>query len=244
MGEEKPKRSILDRVFRICLVTFAVFIFSGAALYLILSHIISGWTKDRDKKMEKARENLKKNLEQYYGLKEGDYKIIDESFGLNGDYPVFKFVSNGISYKAAGEGDAMCTDYYVNEVMELVKEKLTQTIESHDLFGGLSYSIQELDNSFVGWEEHYQRRVTNNLLPMWINREEIDRFREGKADKQRWKEGVRVSCVIWVYSEKGFTLTEDQFNGMADDLFYVDVFRIDGPSRYLFRPRFGTIRRE
>ena len=60
MGEEKPKKSILYRIFRICLVTFAVFIFSGVALYLILSHIISGWTKDRDKKMEMARENLKK----------------------------------------------------------------------------------------------------------------------------------------------------------------------------------------
>lgn len=210
----------------IILIVIAGLILIGLAIpgYKMLIKAVRDSNEENDRIIGGARKTLTEGLEQYYELTEGMYTVTDRA-GERSGYPVYEFKLNGAAegepeYTAAIGTKSLCTDFCLAAYYDAAGKRAIALAESANVFPeDVTLRLAEIRTTFLGHRGTYDKRCTSELLPVWINWNEIARFEDGKVeDRDRWFDEVFTSIDISIDTPLDIKLTEQDFSAIRDEL--------------------------
>ena len=214
----------------IAIAVVVALILIGLAIhgFKMLYDAIKESSEETDRIVSEARKMLTEGLEEYYGLKENVYVVTDRK-GEKSGHPVYSFETLDNAYTAAIGTEGLCTDFYVNGYYRAVEDYVSGLIEETGLIPeGLPYRVFEVRCTFNGHRENYEKRCKAELLPVWLEANELSKFRDGKVnDRERWMNEIHTYVTIYVDQPWDVKLTAESFAAVREELsLFADEFRI------------------
>ena len=213
--------------------------------------------KEREKKLQQA---LKDELKEYHGLTEGeDYTLTIPEPGLLEGPIDDAYISVGGSeyyclYTSADaelvSADKWCSEYYSDVFRREVDQYINEVVAGCGLFEGDVYSVSvNWENTFIykDGEEYSIKTGGYYMVPIWVNDEEMQNLHAKNADKKRWSTSQVVDrdLIVTIDVKGNKKLSEKDFAGFRDDLFFVKKLIVTGSSKtYSYYPLTDTFKAE
>ena len=249
----KKKKSILENcLFWIAVAVWLVIV--GAIGYFFVA--LFQMKVEASENYKKYSENFENLVKKYYGLEKADYDIKDLDLGGVGKKfgykPVYEFTVGEKMYYAAGTGEYLSTSYYSEEFRNAATARVRETLDASGVFGDTDYQIENLTFVFKEMKEEvldvhtrneYTTRVKSGaLLAVWVNRDELERFKTLAVDRDRWFKEIFVYVTVKVDTENAMVFSEEDLLSLSADLFYVEELTIHvGNDTWVYRPKAGQL---
>ena len=212
-GKKKAKLIIM-----IVLAFFAVTVIYGLITVILFIRDVKGHFDESNKVADATRRQFLEALQKNYGLEKKDVTITDERGGGSG-YPIYEFLTPKGRYTAEIGKYSVCTDYYNGEFYSVAEERIRAALKETEAFAERDFVKLDIDCIFVGLDQ-YSHRGTANLLPVWVNAAEIEKFKNDEIDKERWQKEVCVRYTIAFDGSDGSVIEKAQLESLRDKLGY------------------------
>ena len=163
-----------------------------------LAGIGEGKRKHREDWMTNKVAEFKKEMEECYGLKEGDYRIVDRHLSYGNRTAEFTFEVGGKEYLACVERgmSGFASNYFLASDSPELKALAEERIKASGVLFTDDYNIvsARLECSYTEYIDG--KPVTMQVLPMRLSGEEYEKFLRGEEyDPQIWR---KVTFVVEV----------------------------------------------
>lgn len=186
--------------------------------------------KETDNRKEVKIDDVQKLLAEYHGLKDGDYKVIEETkttppnemFSESGnEFKVYTIEIKGQEYRFGRYEDLFAidesmklpeciwySDYYAPEFSARIAEVMKASSLNEEYFPGYS-----------------DYKVSCSVLPLWVGEDEVERIRKGEADRERWANELVMICAgikLEVTVPEPVKLSEEDIAKIREEWFFLN----------------------
>lgn len=200
--------------------------------------------KETDNRKEVKIDSVQKMMAENHGLKDGDYKVIEETkittsdvmFSEGGkEYKEYSLEVNGKEYRFGQYKELLAdtypipecewySDYYASEFSAQITDIMKTSSLNEEYFPGYS-----------------DYKVTCSALPLWAGADEVERIRKGEADRERWANELVMICAgikLEVTVPEPVRLKEEDIAKIREEWFFLNEIYVtynDHTTEYFIR---------
>lgn len=195
-------REYESKTLKVSAIVIAVII----AVFCVIALMIRSYKNDRqERERDKRRsidESFRRDMEKYYGLKEGDYKITSKKYE-EPERAEYKFTVDGVEYVARRVSD-FYTNFRMYDCSEDVKGYVDASIREAGLLGDGRYSISAI---CVDWN--------SDLQPMRFTKKEVAKYFADNSGNTVWYD---AKVIITIDVEQSDELTPEEIRSEAESV--------------------------
>ena len=179
-------------------------------------------------------EVVRKELQEYYGLKRSDYRIVkagEEGADASSEVRNFRLIIGDREYELYDCGQNgqrnWRSDYYTTTFERKIRDYVRDLLSDTRILQGREFVVIT---------------KVSGLLPLWVNSEEINRITDWKGDIDKWhaayKAGQTWTASVTVQLPENISGTEVNLGGIAKSLYFATVIEIECPdASYRYYPQ-------
>ncbi len=190
--------------------------------------------KNREAKHETMTGLFTECMETYYGLKKGDYIIVDEYFRRHSaDVHGCTFTVDDTEYSEVNG----YTDYCSKQLRDVLAEQFSEALQAAGISDAGAYTIEKIEFDYSGKDTIFDAEMKDKL-PFWMNEEEIQKYKDGSYSSHKWADELTLRIVVRTDSKEAASLSEGivkklEFGPFSDEELIIET----GSQTYTYKIR-------